>query len=659
MKTLASDPNYTQIQNQLTGVLASPTATWQDVLSVLGQFLPSGGSGGTLSTLSVDYNSGKTQVQAILGASGSAWQALLPTETGDTLTSFISTVHASAQQNIIRSYQDAYPQTAAADSAIYAAAVMQGVRLNRKLPASLPVVLTNSTSLPVSFAPYSSFQGANSSWFNRQVIVVPAKVGTTEGSVSAILYQGLPKQVSTQGLGSPYSIWVSPENSFFVSDVDTVIFINNSAIPNIPNGIWSSNLGSGFIDGTMANGNLRVEFGDGTYGSLPAVSDSVLIGYVVTNGASANSINALNKVISSSGNPGVKAVATANPTGGADETPAIRYKNIAAYSFGTFGSGVTKSQFLTTVLQYPGVTDGITFSQREVQISDLRWMNLTQVSVLTSSVWSSTDITNFIRYLEKSTLYSTRFIVVPPTPKVSNVFANVYCKSWANLDIAKTQATSALNKLFSNATLNYDIMVTDITDSMLKSYSGIDYIDLITPTTDLVVSTPQVARPTVTVIPGGTLPAGCLVYSVGYTTATEDLATGVVTYTPVIPTGQVYEINGSNTQAQISWQPVPNAVSYQIYGRGSGSSPAWGLVSSVAGLGSGLTVGQAMAGFSVNAIYDMTSSTFTLTDTGSIPPTAIPVAAVLGTKQVLYNKLGLLTVNTSYSRRASGASNYV
>jgi hypothetical protein len=130
------------------------------------------GANVTLSTLSVDYNSGKTQLQAMLGSSSTPWKAVLPTETGDTIISLISTVHASAQQNILRSLQDAFPATAVSDSAIYAGATMQGVRLNRKLPANLPVAITNKNAIQITIPPYTLFAGANTYWFNRDFITV-------------------------------------------------------------------------------------------------------------------------------------------------------------------------------------------------------------------------------------------------------------------------------------------------------------------------------------------------------------------------------------------------------------------------------------------------------------------------------------------------------
>ena len=118
------------------------------------------GANVTLSTLSVDYNSGKTQLQSMLGSSSAPWKAILPTETGDALISLISTVHSSAQQNILRSLQDTFPATAVSDSAIYAGATMQGVRLNRKLPANMSVAITNNNAQQITIPPYTQFSGA-------------------------------------------------------------------------------------------------------------------------------------------------------------------------------------------------------------------------------------------------------------------------------------------------------------------------------------------------------------------------------------------------------------------------------------------------------------------------------------------------------------------
>lgn len=572
----------------------------------------------TLSTLAVDFNSSKTQLQTLLAATGAPWQALLAAETGDAVVSLISTVHASAQQNIIRSFQDVFPSSAVADSAVYAAATMQGVRLNRKLPASLTVTVKNTGKTSVNIPPYSIFSGANTYWFNRTLLTV-----TAGGTITATFYQGLVKSVAAQGLGSNNQLWASQETQFYVSDVDTMVTINGSPVPRLTSSLFD-NKGVGYFDRTLANGAFVTEFGDGVYGSKPLVSDSVVITYVVTNGSSANSINALNKLITAQDFQTITVTAVSNPTGGADQSPSIRYKNIAASSFGTFDSAVNKSQYIRTILEYPGVLDAATFAEREVQGSDPRWMNLVQVSVLTSTVWGSVEITNFINTLQASTGYTTRFNFVSPVPLVTNVNANIYCRPWASLSVAQSLSTSVVRQLFADAKLNYDIAVTDITTAIINSYKGIDYVDLVSPTSDLVVSTPQIIPPVLTVDAlGGSLPAGSPVYAVGYKTLTST----------VYPTNRVYALtSGTTSKVTINFLGVQSAQSYQIYGRGAAG---YGVISEFSA-----TPGQVNYSF-----IDLGSSAI-------VPPSSAPG---LHTRIVSYNTLGALTINPFYSSRAAVA----
>lgn len=599
----------------------------------------------SLSSLSVDYNSGKTQLQTLLAASGSPWQALLPTETGDTLTSLIATIHSSAQQNIIRSFQDAFPNTAVADSAIYAGATMQGVRLARKSPASLSVAIRNSGTIDVSIPAYTQFSGANTFWFNDDsgsgFLFIAA--GTT---LNATLYQGQVKVVQATGLGTPNQLLASQEIGFSVSDKDTRVSITNASsgtvyLPKYTTGLWATTPASsvglnptslGYVDRTLPNGALLVEFGTGTYGYAPQVSDTVTVSYVVTNGSSANSVNALNKLITAKGYPQTLTVtALANPVGGGDQTPALLYKNIAASSFGTFKSAVTKSQHRVTALTYPGIKDAVVFAEREIQGSDLRWMNLKQVTVLASTPYSSgqqlepaVQAPAYIKYLEDSCNYSARFYLVEPTANPVTVSGNVYCKPWASLVTAQTSANAAVQALFSKALLNYDVMVTDITQAILNSYSGIDYVDLVSPSADLIVSSPQLPVPTIVVASTGgsisaTVNAGVLVYAVGYTTAL-----GVVVY----PTNQTFStlLTGTTNKATVTWSSVSSAVTYQLYGRGAAG---WGVIYS--------------------------GSALTFVDNGSVSIPSSTSSSSLNRKTVQYNRLDSTALSTYYSTRAQGA----
>lgn len=581
----------------------------------------------TLSTLSVDFESGKQQLAANLVATGSAWKAVVPTETGDTIMSFIATVHASAQQNILRSFQDTYPDTAVADTAVYAAATMQGVRLNRHNPASMTVILSNRGLTPVTLPPMSVFSGANTYWFTRNTVVVPANDGTEngDGKASATFYQGLVTQVTFNGLGSDYQLWISPESAFSVSDTDVYVAINGVSVPRATTGLWNNGTGKpeslGFLDRTLPNGALVVEFGDGSYGARPGTQDQVTVVYAVTNGNSGNSINALSKTLVCASNSFISANAVTNPTGGSNQTPALRYKNIAAYSFGTFGAAVTRSQHVTTILQYPGIVDAITFSQREVNPSDPRWMNLVQVSLLTSSAWDSNNISTFLEWLQTVTQYTTRFVYVPPVKVINNIALTVYCYNWANLDTAVAAASKAVSSVFSKATLNYDVYLSDIYNAVLDSYSGIEYLDINNPSTDMIVSQPVIGNATVDVSgTEGTLLPGVYTYGIGYTDGKGNLVTPKkFSYAYVTSLGQ---------KPTIRWGRLSSAsgvASYQIYGRGQESS--WGVVGSVTGT--------------------------EFTDDGQAVPAVVPKLSNFITKPVGYNVLGTLSIVPQFSTRTS------
>lgn len=593
----------------------------------------------SLSSLSVDYNSGKTQLQSMLVASGSPWRALLPTETGDTLVSLIATVHAAAQQNIVRSFQDAFPETASGDSAIFAAAVMQGLRLDRKVPARLQVTLTNKGTTQIVLPPYSTFSGANTFWFvspeEGALVIAPGSTITT------FLRQGLVKSITGSGLGTPSQLFVSPESDFIVSDADTTVSITNAQgtyiLPRHTSGMWKSNkaaaVGSnpttlGYVDRTTPGGALLVEFGDGTYGYSPRVSDTLTIQYVVTSGSAGNSVNALNKTLTATGNTNLSVKALANPIGGADQTPALRYKNIASSAYGTFDSAVNQNQLQVIVSKYPGIIDAVAFPQRDVQTADKRWMNLVQVTVLAATPFSPTQqldpVTQapaYLRHLESSTNYSSRFYLVDPTPNFVDLIANVFCKPWASLSQAETAAQNAVSALFAKATLNFDVMETDITSAILGSYTGIDFVDMIAPVGDLIVSTPQLPPPTIVITPtGGTLDAatqaGSLVYAVGYTTATA----------VVNPTNEAFSvaISGATNKATVSWSSISTAVSYQLYGRGASG---WGVIYS--------------------------GDLLSFVDDGTVAVAASESDGLLKKKDVSFNSLRTSTIRAFYSTRST------
>ena len=567
----------------------------------------------------VDYEGIRSQLQANL-ATKNSWAGLLTTQTGQTIIDWIATVGALGQGKALRYAQDAYSETAISDRAQYAIADMQGLRLTRKGSAQITVQATyiqpvggpSSVTIPA----FTQYQGAGTYWYTNQAWVLPNAVSQTLN-----LYQGYIVDQTIAGLGTDYQLFVSVEDGFSVSNDDVFVFVNDSAMNKGTSGLWlypSSGLnGFTFLDQTTPDGRLRVLFGNAAYGYSPKNTDSVRIVYAVTSGLDGNSIAVANSALQQTNNlvTGVSYIITSTqPTGGGNQPAAGTYKYISSTNFGSFGSAVTKSQYLTTALQYPGIVDVKTFAQRELDITNYSFMNTVKVVPLTTSSWTSGEKTDFLNYLMDSTMYSTVCYWADPTAVSCSVTATIYCYNWATLSVCQTSASTAVSNLFAleAGILSYDIMLSDVYDAILQSNTGIAYVDIAAPTQDMVVSGyPMQAPSVVGSSTGGTLAAGTYSYSV-YATDVHG-STTPASFASVIT-------SGTTSSVTLMWTPYPNATSYTVVGRVGGS---YGIIATVS------------------------STTFSYIDNGTIPPTgSLPTPA---SYPVLYNTLTSLTINTAYA----------
>jgi hypothetical protein len=525
-----------------------------------------------------------------------------------TLLSFIASVGAFDQYKIIRAVQDAFPETAVSDRAIYAASDFLGIRIPRKSPASATATLTSSLSLTVPA--FSQFQGANSYFFNRDAFTVVASV-----PVTVTLTEGEVLRKSITGLGSDYQLYVSPENAFSVSDVDVAVKIGKTVIPRNSTGLWNLKLAPGFYDRTMPDGRLCIQFGTDYFGTSPSTSDTILVTYTTTMGSLGNDLDLVSKTIFCDNFPTLQGAFTTAPSGGTNERPALVFKNVNAPSFGTFSSAVTKQQHLTSAADFPGVIDALTFAQRETNPNALEWMNLIKVVLLTSTIWNQIQKDAFIAQMQSRCMYSTRFFLVDPTTVSIDISVNLFCYNWANATQIKQDITTALTTLMKPraGSLNYPLYRSDIFRTIKETSEGVEYFDIKLPDSDVYIGgLPASAPSLILTAAAGSFPGVATVtYGVSVTTAYGIVAIREWTSAVTSPACAV----------TVTWPAVPGAVSYQLYGRDS----------------------------SMGLLYSGTGLTYT--DIGLSAPGAAPPPQ--DTAPVQYATLGTLTVNSTYSTRQS------
>ncbi len=512
-----------------------------------------------LSNIAPDFGDLVTQLTAELQTKDT-WKDRLTSSTGQTMVELIAAIGAYSQYSIESSFQESYPESAKNSSSLYAAANFLGVRLNRKLPASVQVSMVSETNITVPVN--SKFNGAGTYWFNRQSLTLsPVPTVVT-------LYQGKIVETQTFGIGTDFQAFISPETEFSVSDTDVFLKINGVSIPAIQEGLWTKQLAPGAQHFTLSTGQMILLFGNSIYGSKPSSTDLCTITYVVTLGVDGSNIPTVAKRFSMENNATVTGLGQTQASGGGNQSNPQVYKNITPAIFGSFNSAVTPAQYKKLPLQYPGVIDANLLAQREANPRALSWMNLVKVGVLTQTPWSGTDWDNFEDWFYKNTMYSTRIFREDPVPIQVVVTADIQCKNLANLGSVKLKVETALAKLFSlrQGIIGLDVYRSDITNTILSSDSNIDYVILKSPVSDIVLSSLSAAKPTLVISPtGGVLGPGIYDYAVSFTSTLGGETSPAHWSTIKVDSGTTNRIT-------LTWDTQPDVVSWKVWGRLTPSS---------------------------------------------------------------------------------------
>lgn len=569
-----------------------------------------------LSDLTVDFDDFVTQMNNYLSQQ-QVWKGQLTTQTSQTLIELAATVGVHDNARLIRFAEDAFAETAQSDEAILSITAMQGLRITRMLPAQMSISITSPVA--VSISPYTQFTVGGTMFFNREQIDIAANQ-----TLNITLAQGQVFSINMFGLGTPYQAWVSEEDSFVVSDLDTQVRINGSLIPKTAGTLWNYRGMDAYADLTLPDGRLNVQFGNAQFGTMPRTQDQVTITYVITDGQNSNSLQIVGRSVNVTGFPQITGTVLQNPTGGAPQNPVQVYKNVASGSFGTYESAVTRNQYVATALAYPGVVDAITQAQREINPMDLQWMNVVRISMLTNSPWTQQQQNEYLADLQARTMYAVRLMLVNAIPIDRDIDIDVYAFNTATLSQVQSQSEDAVRQLFAPkpGILMTDFFESDLDTAIKKANNGqVSYLIVNQPQSPMYVNAPPAADLLYQVVPGGgTLDERVYAYSVAVTNALDAGPPNKWVFPQVV--------GGNNNAIMLTWNEVPDAVSYRIYGRVGGA------------------IGQ--IGPAIPAVAGGPPQVFL--DNGSITPTG-GMPNTLDQAPIRYNRLRSLTIRTHYADR--------
>lgn len=564
-----------------------------------------------LSTIAPDYALILQQFDNVLPTQQS-WADMYYGSTGQAVLRYIASVGNLDQFAIEHAYRENFRQ-ARLDSSIMGQARLLGVRSPRKTPCGIPVTLVNQDNTALVIPAYTQFTVGGTLVFNREVITFTTLIS----SVNVTLYEGTVESFSLRSDGSKYQIFVSQETGYQVSDLDVVVTDNSTPVPVAQRPIWLYNGQAAVEDTTTPTGQLQLMFGDGTYGTQPAVNDVVTIVYAVTQGAEGENAGLSGQTVTCSAYSYITGTATGGLTGGTDQRDTTYFRQLSPQLFAAKTTATTQEEMSAVAASYPGVLDAQVLGQRSLAPGDVRYMNLVAVSLLTEAPFSAYDWDQFVAWFRKRCTYPVVPFRQDPQALTTAIVADVYCQGIAtDLSSVQQEAMTKVQALFAPRTgiINSNLYLSDIINTIKTSDPTIEYLNLYTPSAPVVS---QVEAPVVTLTPqvgDGTLAAGQYTYGVTVVTSQgESLATNF-TSVNLNATGAV----------QLQWTANQSlaVLGYNIYGR---TPVGLGLLASV--------------GPNVNSWLDTGTASV-----GANPP-------ALNTSGFYYPAVSTITLNMYYTNR--------
>lgn len=460
--------------------------------------------------LTPDMDAIFSQLQVALtndGAVDRIWTDAITVATGSYIARMVSSFTADLSFTVERVQHEWALRTARRPSSIYAIADMLGVHITRKLPGGLSVRLARSSAAGqpavLSIPAYTQCNIGGKAYFNRSPIVFAAGIVY----LTVTLYRGTVQQVAGTSSGAANQSFVLAQPNFYVSDVD--IFVTDATgmqWTRVVDGLWQYISSRVFQDTTQTDGSVRLDFGDGIYGSiLPA--GTFYVNYVLVQTSEYDASLDLNTVALSTpvvitGFTNVAGLTIGEESSIQPEYPVTFYQNNAPHISSGVKHANTRDNYRGLALTYPGVIDARMLGQAEINPQDLRWMTGIACCLLTTTTWAAPDWSLFVAFMQRNSDSARHFYRYDPSPVTVNF--NVYgeLQVRADLPTQTTNLTTLLGNMFTleqgslGAKYSKMLIGKQLVDSATDPYGPlVTYLRIDDPVDDIVLRPNQYALP--------------------------------------------------------------------------------------------------------------------------------------------------------------------
>lgn len=520
-----------------------------------------------LSAINPDFEDQVAQLKTSL-LRRATWRGLIESSTGSILIESIAATGTMLMTAIQNAAEEQNSDTAKLDSSLKSIARTLGVRLQRKTPAQATVNLTipaQATTLTITA--YTQWSASGRRLFNREAIVFLP--GQTTKTVT--LYEGVIQNYAFTGDGTPFQIYWLNIPGFTVSDRDVVVTADNQPVRVANDALWHyknvtpgvpTDLTRVVQDRTLPTGELELCFGNSLYAFQPPNASVIDVTYVVTNGALGNDAGFVDQDVRCESQPLVSGVSTSALINGVNEPSAEVYRN-SPLVYASYGRAVSIDDHEALSLQYDNVVDSRHFGQQLIAPNVKDFMNVVYVYTLQSDGTQFTQ-PEFDAWLEwfkpkapPLTYLRKNAVTIPVT-----VTANVTIRNTGDPQTVHSAIQAAVAALFTpkGGYLGRNLHLSDVYDAIKDADQSIDTVDLLSPTANIICRIDPPGAPVLASSnAGGTLTPGTT-----YTYAVSALNSQGETFASAI--SQIIPAAGQN-RVTITWQPVPGATGYKVYGR--------------------------------------------------------------------------------------------
>jgi len=450
-----------------------------------------------------DYESLRQELIDLIPYFAPKWTTRDPADFGMTMLELFTYIGDQLNYYIDRSINESFITTASQRDNVLKLARLLGYQPIDSTAASVILTFSNSTANPivvpkrtqVATSQISSGQQVQVVFETDSQVTVPAKVGTTNGSVTVTATQGESRGYGVDedngkigdSDGSPYQVFQIPESPVVNNSVE--IYVSGVKYTQVPYLIDYQGYDPVFSVITNSDGETFVQFGDNISGRIPNNGAEIFAYYRIGGGTIGNvSAGSIKYILTNFtagltvGNPNIGETSGAG-SGGADPEATDSIRVNAPKSVRSLNRAVSLADYAALAIQVPGVAKAVAdagvFSSVTLFLAPYGDSGLQADGITSSVVFNNLSEVVFDYFTDKIPP-GVSLTLQPPTYvdvriKLDCVILSQYKSSQVVANI-----TSAINQLFAfdNVSFNDSIYPADLY-KVLGEIEGISRTTLI------------------------------------------------------------------------------------------------------------------------------------------------------------------------------------